>query len=85
MTVKWLTLENSTGERSLKQHAYKHKVRKRPWTHEEYNGNKALCSKVFASDDGEVALSFDELESEPLSTVNACKTCMRIVNKFNNI
>lgn len=82
MKVKWLTLENSTGERVLKQHAYIPKTKKTPWTLEEYEGNTSLCSKAFASDDGEIASSFDDLESEPLDESIACKICMRKIKRL---
>ena len=76
---KCLTLDNSTGELSLKQHIFKHSERKTKWTREIYNGNISLCGKVFASSDGETADSFASLENEPFNDDNCCKLCLRIL------
>jgi hypothetical protein len=67
-TVKWLTLENAEGTRTLAQHAYKAKD----------DGNKALCCGAFASDDGEYPLPFAELSSELLNEKTCCKKCLKI-------
>jgi hypothetical protein len=83
MNVKWLTLENSTGERTLKQHAFIHKVKKRQYTREEYDGNVALCCRSFASEDGEVASSFESLDSEEMNPEKACKICMKTLKQSN--
>lgn len=74
--VKWLTLENLEGTRTSKQHGYIPTI-------EKYSGNKEnkmLCSKGFASDDGEWPSDWNDLDGEKLDISNACKKCLL---KFN--
>jgi len=78
--VKWLTLENETGTKTLSQHGFIDAKRKEPIILEEYNGNKALCSNVFASDDGYKALPFVRLVGETLNEQTCCKKCLKIYN-----
>lgn len=76
--VKWLTLENETGEHSLRQHAFKPTESVRRYTNEAYTGNISLCGLVFADDgsgDGEVG-DWDKLDSE-ITHAQCCKICKR--------
>jgi hypothetical protein len=79
--IKWLSLENSDASRSLKQHAFKPYVAKEQFTGDPYNGNKSLCSKFWASEDGEHSDDWETLESEPLNQDKACKICVSVASK----
>lgn len=76
--VKFLTLDNYTGESTLKQHAFKYKQRKRAYTRELYDGNISLCGKIMAGNENEEALSMAEIENEIVDQANCCKTCYKI-------
>lgn len=78
--IVWSTLDNSTGEKSLKQHAFKPHVWKNQF-YEEYEGNKSLCSKIGASDDGETYMKIDQIDNEPISP-NVCKKCLAISKRL---
>ncbi len=75
--IKWFQPDSENG--SLKQHAFVAKECKERFTLYPYPGNNALCGMGFISDDGEYALSFDEIEGEVLKESKACKKCLKIV------
>lgn len=83
--IKWVTLDNANGEKSLKQHAFIAKVKKDKWTREDYLGNISLCKRVYASGwrDEERAQDFNELDNEPVSN-NACKICLNRKRLLDN-
>ncbi len=83
MRVKWMTLENIHATRTLKQHAYIPVTKKMPYTREDYPGNKVLCSRAFASDDGEVASNWIRLEGEEFDESKACKKCLAFSSKVS--
>lgn len=74
--IKMLTLDNICGTGSVKQHAFIPKVYKDKYTDEMHVGNVAMCGKSMASDDGEKASLFVELEDEPLNPDKVCKKCL---------
>lgn len=80
--VKWLALENEDATRTCKQHAYIPAIRKMRYTLEPYEGNKTLCSKRYASEDGETAQNFNNMESEPQSE-DCCKKCRKIYERLS--
>ena len=78
--VKWYQAPNFSDTAMLAQHAYI-KVIKKDWYGEEYESNKALCSKTFISEDGETGMPWSKLESEKFRENMACKKCIKILNK----
>lgn len=78
--IKWVTLDTMDGERSLKQHAFKHRDAKVPWTAEPYEGNVSLCGNVHASSpyNEELQEAFSKLNGESVDTSNICKSCLRL-------
>lgn len=76
--LKWLQLDNAFDTATLKQHAFIPKIRKRRFTHEEYIGNISLCGRIVCGNEDEEIERFDLIESEPLNTVKACKTCLKL-------
>jgi hypothetical protein len=82
--VKWLTLENETGERLLKQHGLVSRICKDKYTGDPYPANISLCGKLAASEGEERSMPWIRLESEPLKRDVACKRCLTIFDKFLN-
>ena len=79
--IRWESLETFDGEGSIKQHAFKSKERKKPWTGEKYIGVISLCGKINASEDGETSISIDKLANESINP-KACKNCLKAYNKL---
>lgn len=77
--IKWYSAESEDGERTLKQHSYINHTQRIKYTHEKYEGNKALCSRSFISDDGEKGVSFNDIEHENFNPSKACKKCLHII------
>lgn len=75
--VRWFTPESADGERTLKQHAFVHHVRRTPYINEPYNGNKALCSNGGIMNESEEYDTIEKIESEPQSD-DCCKICRRL-------
>lgn len=75
---KWVTSDNETGDKSLKQHFYIEHDRTDPITRQLYKGNKCLCSKGGLSDDGEVFLSMSEI-TEEAQKYNCCGRCRNVL------
>lgn len=78
--MKWLQVDNHDGTQTLKQHCYIHKVCKVPYTREQYAGNVSLCDRSSVINEDELRISYDYLDSEPLSEKEACKICLRRYN-----
>jgi len=74
---KCLTLANHDDSKTLKQHIFIPKICKTPIIREEYKGNISLCGKFWASDDGELASDWKQLENERLNDENICKICFK--------
>jgi len=83
MKIVWATLDNSTGEKTLKQHAFIDVKRTAPFLGTKYNGSKSLCSKYGISDDDETFISVLDFESESMKD-NACKRCIKIAKNINH-
>lgn len=77
--IKWFTPDSEDGERSLKQHAYTHNIQRIRYTHDKYEGNKALCCRSFVSNDGERGIAFSDIEHENFNPSKACKKCLSII------
>lgn len=73
--IKWFRPDSENG--TCKQHAFKAKECKERYTLEPYPGNQSLCGTGFASDDGERAVAFTDLDNEPIIESKACKTCLK--------
>lgn len=84
MNVKWITLDNSEGTATLKQHAVIPVMCQERYLDKKYPGNKILCNKLFASEDGETAQDWDTIENEPLGE-NVCKKCLEFSQKVSQI
>jgi hypothetical protein len=69
--IKFVTLENEQGTKVCKQHAI---------METESGGNKMVCSKMIASDDGETPTSFDAIEEENMNLDKLCKRCAKILS-----
>lgn len=83
-SVKWMTLENETAERVLKQHGVIPRNFKDKYTGAPYPGNVSLCKKIAVSEDGERSMPWVRIEdAEPLNRERVCKTCLRIFEKDN--
>jgi hypothetical protein len=80
--IKWLTLENSEGTRTLKQHGFIPKVCKERWTGDPYDGNISLCRKVWSSEDGEYAQDWSTIDGENIKESHCCKTCLKESKKY---
>jgi hypothetical protein len=80
-TVKWFSPDSADGERSLKQHAFIAYTRKRAWTHEEYEGNRAVCNrKAGIMNENEEFDPIDKIEGEELKE-DRCAVCKEILSK----
>jgi len=82
--IKWCTLDNLTETATLKQHGYIASICYTPYFGEEYEGNKALCGKAYATEDGEAPMLFanmDFYKDEP--SQYACKRCLKKYQKIN--
>ena len=79
--IKWFTPDSEDGERTLKQHAFIHKIRKAKYTREEYNGNISLCGRIAISEDGERSCDWVAIEAEMHSPLKACKLCNSIYER----
>jgi hypothetical protein len=81
MKIKWLTLPKSDGNSLYAQHAFKPTIQS---VHsEEKEGNLSLCGKVFSSENGEYAQSFESLmESKEINHRTVCKLCYRAFRKI---
>jgi hypothetical protein len=85
MQVKWLTLENETAERVLKQHGMVSRICKDKFTGDPYAGNVSLCKKIAASEDGERSMPWIRIEdAEPLDKTKACKKCVKSFERLTN-
>ena len=73
--IKLLTLDNSEGTHTCKQHAFIPNIFKDKWTGETYTGNVAMCSKHWASDDGEHPTQWKDLEEEKYNPTKCCRKC----------
>lgn len=79
--IKWVTLDNMTGESTLRQHAFKDKKRKKPYTLEEYTGNVSLCGRVVVgSEEDESIEEWSKITTELIS-VDCCKSCEKIYKR----
>jgi hypothetical protein len=73
--IKLIRLDNSEGTATCKQHAFIPKMFTDKWTNETYKGNVSMCSKSFASDDGEHPTKWDDLEHEEYIPEKCCRKC----------
>lgn len=78
--IVWHTFDGKNGDTSWRQHAFINTIRTVPYTGDKYIGNKTLCSRSGASEDGETYLSINEINNEEISS-ECCKTCLKIYNK----
>lgn len=82
-TIKFATLENESGIKALKQHAYI-EAQRGAWYSEKYQGNKQLCGKGGVHD-GDKFVSIEEINDEGIYEKGICKKCLKIYNnKFKN-
>lgn len=80
---KWITLENTDGTATLKQHAFIPKVCHQKYTGEEYVGNVSLCGKVFADDGtGDEQVGMWVLLKGEARVNSCCKVCKTKYVKF---
>lgn len=82
-SIKWFAPDSEDGERSLRQHAFVHKVCKTAWIREEYNGNISLCKGGSLNDGEEKNTAFVDIEGEQFDESKACKKCLKIYNDLN--
>ena len=75
--LKYTTLDNYDASRTLRQHIFKRRISKVPYTDEEYEGNISLCGKIRVVEDNELDVNFDELDDEDEKN-NCCKLCKRV-------
>lgn len=81
MKVKWITLENSDGTASLKQHGFiAAELGRRRYTDVPYIGNVSLCGRVRADNGNEEEAVFSSLIGE-IQHPEACKKCLAKYNK----
>jgi hypothetical protein len=83
--TKWVSLDTMDGEGSLKQHCFKPRSAKMPWTGEPYDGNVSLCGNVHAASayHEELQEDFIMLQGEPLDP-KGCKMCLKIYQKLKS-
>lgn len=74
---KWVTLDNETGDRTLKQHCFVPVYLKRKYTGEEYTGNISLCGKSRVGNENAEIELFSNVDSENQSET-CCKKCQKI-------
>jgi hypothetical protein len=85
MEIKWVTLDNETGEKTLKQHGFIAKERKRKYTGEIYTANVSLCRafgglRLYVVNENAEIEEWDKVEGE-LRDVNRCKLCAKIFSQ----
>jgi len=75
--IVWSTADNSTGTKTLAQHAYKAKMRGKYYG-EPYEGNVTLCGQFGIMNEDEKFMKVSEIDSEHHNKQKACKTCTKI-------
>lgn len=78
--VKWVTLDNATGESTLRQHGFKPKTRRSRFSNGEYLSNVSLCGKIVVGNEDEEIEHWELIVGE-IKSDSCCKTCDRIFKK----
>lgn len=78
LIIKWMTLVNSDGTATLRQHGFiENGFRNRRYSNELYLSNISLCGKVWVGNGNEENEDFAKLTDAEIMKDSACKICQR--------